>query len=298
MIHKNVEEMNLEIIRIPEIMQETSKEYERIGKSIGFVPTMGALHKGHMSLIERARIENDITIVSIFVNPAQFGEGEDLNEYPRDIAGDIEKIEAAGADIIFMPEKSLIYPDGYSAYVKVKGLSDKLCGIFRPVHFEGVATIIVKLFNILSPKKAYFGQKDFQQSVIIKKITHDLNMDVEIILCSTIREEDGLAMSSRNLYLNIDERKDATLIYKSLKFMEQELKKGKINFKDVPERLKEFLNKGRLVKEIQYASIYDPISLDEIAEKSVDDYKNKSVLIAIAIKIGNARLIDNIIVTI
>ncbi len=286
----------MEIIRIPVIMQETSKNYAIHDKSTGFVPTMGALHEGHLSLMKRAKSENDIAIVSIFVNPAQFGPEEDFDEYPRDIEGDIRKLKNLGIDVLFLPDASLIYPEGFTTFIEVKELPDKLCGPYRPGHFKGVTTIVAKLLNMVRPKRAYFGEKDFQQGVIIGRMVHDLNMDVEIIICPTIREKDGLAMSSRNLYLNPAERADAVLLYKSMKIVEEEIKNGKTTLKDVPERLKTLLRKGKWVTELQYASIYDPESLDEITGRLIDDYRNRSMLLAIAIKIGEIRLIDNLVV--
>jgi len=192
------------------------------GKIIGFVPTMGALHKGHLSLMEHAKNESDHVVVSIFVNPAQFGPKEDYKEYPRDMEGDTEKIAYVGVDTLFTPSVSAIYPEGYRTYIEVKDLSDVMCGRARPGHLRGVATVVLKLFNIVKPHKAFFGQKDFQQTVIIKKMVEDLNSDVDVVVLPTVREEDGLAMSSRNQYLGPEERKSATVLYRSL---EDELKK-------------------------------------------------------------------------
>ncbi|GAB6183774.1 pantoate--beta-alanine ligase [Thermodesulfovibrio hydrogeniphilus] len=279
----------MEVIRIPRIMREITKDLRSKSKTIGFVPTMGALHEGHLSLIKRAKDENDITIVSIFVNPTQFGPGEDFEKYPRDIEGDKEKLQKIGIDYLFLPDKDSLYPEGYSTYVCVENISNKLCGKFRPNHFRGVATIVCKLFNIVRPTRAYFGQKDYQQTVIIQRMVEDLNMDVELIVCPTIREEDGLAMSSRNLYLNERERKAATIIYKALREGERLLREGE-EPQEVTKKIHEILKSEPLVREIQYAGVFDPLTLDEVNER-----QNK-YLIAIALKIGDTRLIDNVLV--
>jgi len=281
----------MEIIRIPRIMREITKELRSRGKSIGFIPTMGALHEGHLSLIKRAKDENDLTVVSIFVNPTQFCEGEDYEKYPRDVEKDKEKLEIIGIDYLFLPDNNALYPTEYLTFVTVEKLSDKLCGKFRPGHFRGVTTIVCKLFNIVRPTRAYFGQKDYQQSLIIRKMVEDLNFDIEIIVCSTIREQDGLAMSSRNLYLSNEERKAASIIYKSLKEGEKILKKGDSPL-NASLKIQEILKKEPLIKQIQYAGVYDPLTLEELTEK-----QNK-YLLAIAVKLGDTRLIDNIIVEI
>ncbi len=279
----------MEIIRIPRIMREITKNLKIKSKSIGFVPTMGALHEGHLSLIRRAKDENDVTVVSIFVNPTQFAEGEDFEKYPRDTEGDKEKLQKIGIDYLFLPEATSLYPQGYSTYVNVEGLSDKLCGKFRPGHFQGVATIVCKLFNLIRPNRAYFGQKDYQQILIIQKMIEDLNFDIELIPCPTIRDEDGLAMSSRNAYLNEKERKAATVIYTTLREGERLLKEG-LKPKEVKEKMIEILRSEPLVTEIQYAGVYDPLTLEEVSEKQA------KYLLAIAVKINNTRLIDNFLV--
>lgn len=279
----------MEIIRIPRIMREITKQIKAKGKSIGFVPTMGALHEGHLSLIRRAKEENDSVVVSIFVNPIQFAPGEDYERYPRDVESDKEKLETVGIDYLFLPDVNSLYPEGYSTYVIVEGLSDKLCGKFRPGHFRGVATVVCKLFNIVRPTKAYFGQKDYQQSLIIKRMVEDLNFDIEIVVCPTVREADGLAMSSRNLYLNEKERKAATVIYKALKEGEKLLRLG-ANPQDVNLKMQEIIKNEPLVREIQYAGVFDPLTLEEIKEKQ------EKYLLAVALKIGDTRLIDNLVV--
>lgn len=280
----------MEIIRIPRIMQDTCKKYLLKGRSIGLVPTMGALHDGHISIIKRARMENDISAVSIFVNPAQFGPSEDLARYPRDIENDIKKLRAQEADILFLPDNALMYPKGFSTYIHLEGISEKLCGAFRPGHFRGVATVVAKLFNITAPTRAYFGQKDFQQAVVIRRMAKDLDLDVEIVVCPTIREEDGLAMSSRNLYLDSEQRKAATILYRCLKSASEALLSGSHPPAKTRELMHEKLSSERLVTKIEYASIYDTETLDETEEI------RKELLLAVAVRIGDVRLIDNLLV--
>lgn len=277
----------MERIRIPRIAQETSKKLLLKSKTIGFVPTMGALHEGHLSLIRRARTENDIVVSSIFVNPLQFGPTEDLNAYPRTIDSDIEKLEQAGADVLFLPDDSVMYPEGFCTYVSVEGLPERLCGAFRKGHFRGVATVVCKLLNILKPTRLYLGQKDYQQSLIIKKMCEHLNIDVEVVVCRTIREPNGLAMSSRNAYLKPEERKAATVIFRTLSTTSQYIINGQLGCPDVPERMLEMLRQEPLVNTVQYAGIYDPETLEGLTE-----YK-KTNLLAIAVIIGTTRLIDN-----
>lgn len=280
----------MELIRIPRIMQDTAGGHLLHGSSIGFVPTMGALHEGHLSLVRRSKGENDITAVSIFVNPLQFAPSEDLNKYPRDIDGDTEKLRREKVDILFMPEAHLIYPEGFSTHIEAEKISEKLCGAFRPGHFRGVATVVAKLFNIVKPARAYFGQKDFQQAVIIKKMVKDLDMAIEVVICPTIRENDGLAMSSRNSYLNNEERKTATVINKCLIRTTELIKSGIIDIESIRRFMKEELSEEPLITEIQYASMYSTETLDEL------ERAGKEALLAIALKIGKTRLIDNMIV--
>ncbi len=286
----------MEIIKNTALMQATSKSYRFDNKSIGFVPTMGALHEGHLSLVKRAIDENDISVVSIFVNPFQFGPKEDFNKYPRDLLVDLKKLEDIDNGIVFIPDIKDIYNDGFQSFVEVKGITEKMCGLFRPGHFRGVTTVVAKLFNIVNPNRAYFGQKDFQQSVVIKKMVIGLNFDLEVVTCPTVRESDGLAMSSRNVYMSPVEREDVSLIYKGMKTIEEELIKGKTSFKKAKKILNNILKKGKSIKEIQYASLYDPETLDDITDIDIDNYKKDSVLIAVALKIGDTRLIDNLLV--
>lgn len=282
----------MKIIKTIKEMQELSRSLILQGKKLGFVPTMGALHEGHLSLVRQARKDNDVVIVSIFVNPIQFGPHEDFARYPRDLEGDSEKLKRESVDILFYPDIREMYPEGYKTFVEVQGLSDRLCGAFRPGHFRGVATVVTKLFNIVKPHRAYFGLKDYQQTVIIKKMVNDLNMDIEIVTCPTVREPDGLAMSSRNLYLKADERKASTVIYRTLLEAEKLIREFK-SPEEVRTIMLERLKSEPLVSSIDYAGVYDPETLEEIKDYSED----KEILIAIALRIGNTRLIDNIIVS-
>jgi len=271
-------------------MQDTAGGHLLHGRSIGFVPTMGALHEGHLSLVRRSKGENDITAVSIFVNPLQFAPSEDLNKYPRDIDGDTEKLRREKVDILFMPDAHLIYPEGFSTHIEAGKISEKLCGAFRPGHFRGVATVVAKLFNIVKPARAYFGQKDFQQAVIIKKMVKDLDMAIDVVICPTIRENDGLAISSRNSYLNNEERKAATVITKCLIQTTELIKSGIIDIESIRRFMKEKLSEEPLITEIQYVSMYSTETLDEL------ERAGEEALLAIALKIGKTRLIDNMIV--
>lgn len=281
----------MELIRIPRIMQQTSKEHLLLSKSIGLVPTMGALHEGHLSLVRTSKKENDATVVSIFVNPKQFGLSEDFSKYPRDIGGDTAKLEDAGVDMLFLPDDSLMYPEGSSTHVEVEGLSDRLCGLFRPGHFRGVATVVLKLFNIVTPVRAYFGQKDFQQTVIIKRLVRDLDLGTDVVVCPTLREEDGLAMSSRNLYLSPEERKAATVIYRALVEASKTVKNGILEVRKIKDTMLNILRTEPLVKEVQYCSAFDTGTLIEL-----ERIKGEALL-AIALHIGSTRLIDNMVVT-
>lgn len=280
----------MEIIRIPRIMQETSRKFLREGKTIGFVPTMGALHEGHLSLVRSAKQDNHITVVSIFVNPIQFGPSEDFEKYPRDIDSDMERLRREEVDTIFMPETSSMYPEKFLTYVEVKDISERLCGTFRPGHFRGVATVVTKLLNIVKPKMVYLGQKDFQQSVIIKRLVKDLDMDVDIVVCPTLREKDGLAMSSRNAYLDTAQREAAKVIYQCLKETSDVIKSGILDGTYVKNLMHNRLMKEPLVSAIDYAGVYDPETMNELSEIK------EEVLLAVALKIGSTRLIDNMLV--
>lgn len=280
----------MEIIRIPRVLQDIARTYKRQGKTVGLVPTMGALHEGHMSLVRMSRRENDVTMTSIYVNPKQFGPSEDFARYPRDIEGDIGKLEKENVDILFLPDDSLMYPTGFSTHVEVEGLSDRLCGAFRPGHFSGVATVVTKLFNIISPVRAYFGQKDFLQTVIVKRIVKDLDLGIDVVVCLTVREPDGLAMSSRNRYLSNEERNAATVIYKGLSETSEAIKSGIIEVNVLKKLMRERLLSEPLVSNIEYCSVYDPERLEELEKVESD------ALLAIALTIGDTRLIDNLLV--
>lgn len=223
----------MEVVTAIEELRRRIREVKAGGASIGFVPTMGFLHQGHLSLMERARRENDFLVISIFVNPLQFGRGEDLDRYPRDREGDLAKARKVGCDLVFFPEEKTLYPPGFTTYVQVEGLSSVLCGVSRPTHFRGVATVVNKLFNLVQPDRAYFGQKDAQQAILIKRMVADLNMNLEVVVCPTVREEDGLAMSSRNNYLTPQERRAAPVLYRALKAGEELIAGGR----EVPGRL-------------------------------------------------------------
>ncbi len=278
----------MKIIKNPYDMQKISEEKREEGKIIGFVPTMGALHEGHLELIREARKKSDFLVVSIFVNPIQFGPKEDYKEYPRDEEGDIEKCEKEGVDIIFMPDVEDMYEKNFSTYVEVKNLTKTLCGKYRPGHFKGVTTVVAKLFNIVKPHLAFFGWKDAQQLIVIKKMVKDLNFDIEIIGIETVREKDGLAMSSRNVYLNEEERKEAPYLYKALLYGKELIEKGERDARKVKEEIKKFINRNAPKGKIQYVEIVDIENL-----KPLRKIKGE-IMIALAVFFGKARLIDNI----
>ena len=249
---------------------------------------MGYLHEGHKSLIDKAVKENDRVVVSVFVNPIQFGPTEDLASYPRDLERDAKLCEEAGANLIFHPEKEEMYFDDFSSFVEVQGVSKGLCGKSRPIHFRGVCTVVTKLFNIVKPDRAYFGQKDAQQLAVVKRMVRDLNMDIEIVGCPIIREEDGLAKSSRNTYLSAEERKAAVILSKSLKLGKEAIEKGERDSKKIIDIITNNINTEKLAK-IDYVEIVDPLSIENI------DKIENSALVAMAVYIGKTRLIDNFI---
>jgi len=280
----------MEIIRIPRIMHDTARNYILRGKSIGFVPTMGALHEGHMSLVRRSCHENDITTVSIFVNPLQFGPSEDFQQYPRDFDADSERLRNEEVDILFLPDSSSMYPDRFDTYIEVGDIAKKLCGAFRPGHFRGVATVVAKLFNTVNPVRAYFGQKDFQQTLVIKQMIRDLDMNVDSIVCPTVREKDGIAVSSRNVYLDAAQRDAVTVIFKSLNEASESIKAGERDAGSVRDMMRQRIMTEEMISEIDYIGVYDPETLDEAS------LAEKEVLLAVAVRIGKTRLIDNMIV--
>jgi len=255
---------------------------------VGFVPTMGYLHEGHMSLVRQARAENKSVIVSIYVNPTQFGPKEDLSKYPRDLARDLVMLEKEGTDVVFFPSDKEMYPAGYDTWVTVDNLTKPLEGDSRPTHFRGVTTIVAKLFNIVRPTSAYFGQKDAQQALVIKKMARDLNMNLKVVVCPTIRELDGLAMSSRNVYLSPEQRKAAPVLYKSLLLAKDIFAIGKRDSAAILEQMTATIQREPLAK-IDYISIADTATLAEL--KTI----KKSALVSMAVRFGSTRLIDNII---
>jgi len=258
------------------------------GMSIGFVPTMGYLHEGHLSLARESIRKAGVTVVSIFVNPAQFGPREDFKEYPRDLNRDSEVLEKEGVDYLFVPEADEMYPQGYKTYVEVCDLQDKLCGRSRPGHFRGVCTVVLKLFNIINPDISYFGQKDYQQAIILKRMVKELNLEVKIEVLPIIREEDGLALSSRNKYLTQEERKAALVLSKSLKEAKSVVEKGQRDPAAIIKAMKEIIGREPLAK-IDYVEIVDMDNLDPVARIE------KEALVALAVFIGKVRLIDNTI---
>ncbi|WP_041083677.1 pantoate--beta-alanine ligase [Thermotoga profunda] len=277
----------MQIIRTVSDMKNLAEKLRK-EKTIGFVPTMGYLHQGHLSLVKRSKAENDITVVSIFVNPTQFGPNEDYTSYPRDLKRDLSMIEKEGVDFVFVPEVEEMYPKGYSTYVNEESLSKYLCGKSRPGHFRGVCTVVTKLFNIVKPHRAYFGQKDAQQFRIIRRMVRDLNMDVEVIECPIVREPDGLAMSSRNVYLSTQEREQAVALNKSLKMAESLYRSGEKSASRIIEKILDYLSSFDKLK-VDYVEIVDEESLEPVSQI------NKKVIVALAVWVGKARLIDNII---
>lgn len=278
----------MKIIRSPKKMHEFSREARLKGRSIGFIPTMGALHRGHLSLIRRARRENDAVVVSIFVNPIQFGRNEDFKAYPRNLRQDARLCAGEGADAVFYPSAPSMYGDDFNACVDVNGPAEVLCGRFRPGHFKGVTTVVAKLFNIVSPDVAYFGQKDAQQSIIIKKMVSDLNIPVRIKVMPTVREKSGLALSSRNAYLSADEARDAAVLYESLLLAKRLIRRGEDSPALIIGRMRQLIGSKKTAR-IQYVSIVDLKRL-----RPVEKIKGK-VLVALAVYIGKIRLIDNLI---
>jgi pantoate--beta-alanine ligase len=280
----------MHIIKTIREMEARSRELKTENKTIGFVPTMGALHEGHLSLVRRSKNENDVTVVSIFVNPTQFGPNEDFHEYPKDTEGDLEKLSSLNVETVFMPDNNEMYPDGFSTSIDIGSIGEILCGASRPGHFNGVATVVEKLFNIVMPDRAYFGQKDFQQSVVIKKLAKECKFDTAIIVCPVIRESDGLAMSSRNAYLNKEERKSAIILNKTLQYGKELIVSGReYNTSSIKEKMETLIKSGSLAK-IDYIEVVNPQNLETVNRITLP------AVICLAVKIGNTRLIDNIIV--
>ena len=258
--------------------------------SVGFVPTMGYLHDGHLALVKQARTENSIVVASIFVNPTQFGPTEDFKAYPRDTERDLAMLRKEKTDIVFMPTAEEMYPEGFNSWVEVEKVTDRLEGSYRPGHFKGVATVVAKLFNIVEPTRAYFGQKDAQQALVIKKMVADLNMNLEVIVAPTVRESDGLAMSSRNIYLNPQERQAATVLFKALTLVQNLRGKGERNAETIRQEMTSLISKEPLAK-IEYISIADAQTLEELSKIG------RLALASLAVRIGKTRLIDNVLVS-
>lgn len=278
----------MEVVSTIKEVREHIKEWKRNGDKIGFVPTMGYLHEGHGSLITAARKNNDKVVVSIFVNPMQFGPTEDLESYPRDLEKDSRFCESLGADLIFHPEPSEMYHDDFSSYVDMSVLTEELCGLSRPVHFRGVCTVVNKLFNIVQPDRAYFGEKDAQQLAIIKHMVQDLNMDIEVIGCPIVREEDGLAKSSRNTYLSEEERKAALILSRTIKLAKKLIAEGEKDADVLISKMKKNIEKEPLAK-IDYVKAVNGLTMQQQKEIKAP------MLIAMAVYIGKTRLIDNVI---
>ncbi|MGN0484829.1 MAG: pantoate--beta-alanine ligase [Lachnospiraceae bacterium] len=279
----------MKIVTTIKEVREIVKEWKKEGKTVALVPTMGYLHEGHGSLITRARKENDKVVVSIFVNPMQFGPTEDLASYPRDLEKDSAFCESLGADLIFHPEAEEMYTDGFCSYVDMDVLTKELCGLSRPVHFRGVCTVVSKLFHIVAPDRAYFGQKDAQQLAVIRRMVQDLNMDIEIVGCPIVREEDGLAKSSRNTYLSAEERKAALCLSRSIRLGQSMVKEGETDAKKVLDAMKAEIEKEPLAK-IDYVKCVNGLTMQQQGTVTVP------TLVAIAVYIGKTRLIDNFIV--
>lgn len=278
----------MKIVSTVNDVRNTVKEWKKNGLKVGLVPTMGFLHEGHLSLIKKAVSENDKVVVSVFVNPTQFGPNEDFEAYPRDLNKDADLCEKTGADLIFHPEPEEMYPEGFCSGVNMTGLTDALCGKSRPVHFQGVCTVVSKLFNIVAPDNAYFGEKDAQQLAIIKRMVKDLNFDIKITGCPIIREEDGLAKSSRNTYLNPEERQAALVLSRAVKCGRRLVEGGEKDSAVILKEMKSIIENEPLAR-IDYVEIVDMNTM-----KHIDKVKG-DVLCAMAVYIGKTRLIDNFI---
>ena len=279
----------MEVVSALKEMQRISDLLRKEGKRIGFVPTMGYLHDAHLSLVRKAKSLCDIVVVSIFVNPTQFGPEEDFERYPRDEEGDKAKLDREGVDFLFIPEPKDMYPPGYQTYIDVTEVSKGLCGDFRPGHFRGVATVVTKLFNIVRPHSAVFGEKDYQQLLVIKRLVEDLNLDIEIIPSLLTREKDGIAMSSRNTYLSSQDRRKALMIYRALMKGKEVYDSGERQVLTLCEAVKKIINSVEGVS-LQYLEIRDAETLEKM------EHVSKPAVIAIAAMVGKIRLIDNIII--
>ncbi|MBC7361005.1 MAG: pantoate--beta-alanine ligase [Candidatus Aminicenantes bacterium] len=276
----------MEIVSTVKNLREKIFEWKRQGKKIGFVPTMGYLHEGHLSLVRESKKRSDVTVVSIFVNPKQFGPKEDYNVYPRDLDRDRQLLEKEGVDLLFYPSVEEMYPDGYKTYVEVTDLQDKLCGRSRPGHFRGVCTVVLKLFNQVQPDEAYFGWKDAQQVIILQKMVEDLNVPVKIVPLPLVRDHDGLALSSRNTYLSPEERQAALVLKKSLDLAEKLIREGERDAVKIKQKMVELISAEPLAR-IDYVEIVDLKTLESINKL------DREALVALAVFVGKTRLIDN-----
>ena len=274
-------------MKVVESIDEFRDKLVRVERPLGLVPTMGFLHEGHMALVRRARSDNSTLAASIFVNPAQFGPQEDYATYPRDMDSDLAKLEGAGVDLVLAPSAEEMYPDGFDTYVEVGRTADRLEGAGRPGHFRGVATVVCKLLAIVRPDRAYFGQKDAQQSLVVKRLNADLDLGAEIVVVPTVRETDGLALSSRNAYLDSDERKAATVLSRSLRLARDLWEQGVSDAEEVRRRMRGLIDSEPLAQ-IDYLSVADAATLDEL------DQIDGPALVSLAVRIGKTRLIDNI----
>ena len=277
-------------MRVVKSVDEVRCERRKHQGSCGLVPTMGYLHAGHLSLVQRARAENDIVCVSIFVNPTQFGPSEDLSSYPRDLDRDLAALQAAGVDLVWAPEADDVYPAGYQTYITVEDVSLPLEGRSRPGHFRGVATVVAKLFNVVQPDRAYFGQKDAQQVAVIRRMVSDLNFPLEIVACPIVRETDGLALSSRNVYLNPAERAAAPVLRRALLAAEAAWLAGERDGMELRAAMMSVLNAEPLAK-TEYVSAADPVTLEELGVAT------RGAVLSMAVRMGKARLIDNIVLS-
>lgn len=279
----------MEIITTIKEMKAVTEQWKKAGESVGLVPTMGYLHEGHGSLIERARKDNDRVAVSIFVNPMQFGPAEDLATYPRDLQKDADYCRKLGVDVIFHPEPEEMYGPRFSSYVDMNVLTEELCGLSRPVHFRGVCTVVNKLFNIVQPTRAYFGQKDAQQLAIIRHMVEDLNMSPEIVGCPIVREADGLAKSSRNTYLSPEERQAALVLSRAVRLGQTQVEQGEADAETVLTAMKEMIEAEPLAR-IDYVKAVDGLTMQPV------DKLESPALVAMAVYIGTTRLIDNFVI--
>jgi pantoate--beta-alanine ligase len=283
----------MDIVASIDEMQRIAEDLRLQRKRIGVVPTMGYLHEGHLSLIRNARTKADVVITTIFVNPTQFSLNEDFSKYPRDLERDKQLAESAGTDFLFTPTDNEMYPEGYQSYVQVEDMTKVLEGKSRPTHFRGVTTVVAKLFHITKPHVAVFGQKDAQQAAVIKQMVKDLDFDIDIVVGPIVRENDGLAMSSRNVYLSSEERSEATVLYQSLKLAENLIQRGERNSVQIVARMSKLIT-SKLKTQIDYISIADAQTLQELRQLRSGD----TVLISLAVRVGSTRLIDNIQMTI